>query len=156
MIKKQNIMLLSLTSFNGILFCQIDKCTIPADLLKMRRKNSLDRLLKRTPSDPELGSIAGGGGVGDEEEADGGGYFLGAEGESGDGDGGSVASMRMSRSKSDRPRTALPSQQLRRWQKLGRVMGVALAMREISRSSKCSSDPELVRDLANVLQLFLM
>ncbi len=107
---------------------QIDKCTIPSKLLMMRRRNSLRDLLPRSPSDPDLAGA----------QPSPGGVRRGSGGGGGDGDG-AGADRRLRRG------SALPSMQLRRWKKLGRVMGVAFGMREISRSTKCSSDPELVR-----------
>ena len=40
-------------------------------------------------------------------------------------------------------RETLPSLQLRRWQKVGRVMGVALGMKILGKTKRTASDPEL-------------
>ncbi len=126
----------AITIMNEVVF-QIDKCTIPSKLLEMRqqRRDSIrEMMMHRSPSDPDFAqetTLSGNRGRGrlgrsmtcEEEE-------------------------QMEEAERERRETALPSQQLRRWQKLGRVMGVAFGMRELARSYKCASDPELVRSVA--------
>jgi hypothetical protein len=103
----------------------------------MRRRNSLLGILPRSPSDPDLAGEKNG----CSSKARRASTSLSESGRSMSQEETAAAVAAADR---QRRETVLPSQQLRRWRKLGRVVGVAMGMREISKSYKCSSDPELV------------
>jgi hypothetical protein len=94
---------------------QIDKVTIP-HLLLLERRKSLEEM-HRTSSEDVSGHVMGN---------------KNGDGEEGHGHHGHHHHLE-----------TLPSLQLRRWQKLGHVMGVAIGMKILSKIPKTASDPEL-------------